>query len=310
MATKSIKTSLPDALQKGNPQKGQSKLRSDVKALYESLSGYERVTAIIERIQRYAVEARGKTMNRDFGRLADHEEAEIKNKIRGELRLCVAALISDAHREFVVRCHARGLSTSDAVRELILGDDTINRLAQEDAMGAKALRENLIHRLSYLKPGTARWPEAKYGALWRETRERHRQAISDIPFTSQVEQVALLAKHAERINRELDNGEHSAKDLQLLTNSLTKTMDSLRRLSAVENPMPQNLSGVQLVGVLERLTLALKTPGHQTLGRETEELVAILERLTLALKAPEQKVIGNGTKALPVETNNGAAETE
>ena len=125
-----------------------------------------------------------------------------------------------------------------------------------------------------------------------------------------MEQAAVLAKHADRINRELDNGEHSAKDLQLLTNSLTKTMDSLRRLSAVENPMAENLSGAQLVGVLERLTLALNALEQQTLGGEAEDLVAVLERLTLALKAPEQKAIGNGTKALPVETNNGAAETE
>ena len=310
MATKKTKTSLRDTLQRDFPQKEQSELRSDVKALYERLSGYERVTAIIARIQRYAVEACGKTMNRDFGKLADHEEAEIKNTIRGELRLCVSALISDAHREFVVRCHARGLSTSDAVRELILGDNTINRLAQEDALGAKVLREILIHRLSYLKPGTARWPKAKYGALWRETRERHRQAMSDIPFTSQVEQAALLAKHAERINRELDNGTHSAKDLQLLTDSLIKTVKSLRRLSAVGDPMSENLSGAQLVGVLERLTVALKTPEQQILGGESEELVAILERLTLALKFPEQEVIGNGAKALPAETNDGAGETE
>lgn len=74
--------------------------------------------------------------------------------------------------------------------------------------------------------------------------------------------------------------------------------------------MAENLSGAQLVGVLERLTLAQNAPEQQTLGGEAEDLVAVLERLTLALKAPEQKVIGNGTKALPVETNNGAAEAE
>ena len=95
----------------------------------------------------------------------------------------------------------------------------------------------------------ARWPEAKYGSVWREAREQYRQQMSDIPFTSQVEQVALLAKNAERINRALDNEKHTVKDLQLLTNSLTKTLESLRKLSTVEEPKPASVSAPQLVGV-------------------------------------------------------------
>ena len=96
-------------------------------------------------------------------------------------------------------------------------------------MGGSALREMLVHRLAYLKPGSARWPEKKYGSLWREEREEYRQAVRDIPFTSQVEQVALLAKLAERINHELDRKVHSVKDLQMLTHSLAKTVESLRK---------------------------------------------------------------------------------
>ena len=186
----------------------------------------------------------------------------------------------------------------------------MNRLGLEDALGWKKLKEILVHRLSYLKPGTARWPEGKYGELWRETREKHRQAVSDIPFTSPEEQIAVLAKHADRINSELESKTHSAKDLQLLTNSLTKTTESLRRLSVAEQPIPVNFSGTQIVGVLERLTLALKAPGKQMIGGEAEELLSVLERLTLALKAPGQKGDGNGRKALPADTNNGAGGTE
>ena len=179
------------------------------------------------------------------------------------------------------------------VSALIVADKTINRLAQDDAVGMDTVKKILTHRLAYLKPGSARWPEQKYGSVWREEREQHRQVISDIPFTSPVEQVALLAKHAERINSELDNQTHSVQDLQLLTNSLTKTMETLRKLSAVEEPMPVDLSGLQLVGVLERLTLALKVP------EEKAELVGMLEQLTLALKAPKQEADGSETKALP-----------
>ena len=176
----------------------------------------------------------------------------------------------------------------------------MNRLARDDAAGGDAVKKILTHRLAYLKPGSARWPEKKYGSVWREERKQHRQMISDIPFTSPVEQVALLAKHVERINSELDNQTHSVQDLQLLTNSLTKTMETLRKLSAVEEPMPVNLSGPQLVAVLERLTLALKAPDLEVIGGEAQELVGVLERLTLALKAPEQEADGGGVKALPV----------
>ena len=172
------------------------------------------------------------------------------------------------------------------------------------------LRTILIHRLSYLKPGTARWPEAKYGAVWREAREEYRQQVSDIPFTSQVEQAALLAKNAERINRALDDEKHSVKDVQMLTNSLTKTLESLRKLSAVEAASPAILSGPQLIGVLERLTFALRTPAQNQLGGEAKELVGVLEGLTLALKSPKREGTGNGVKALPSEggADDGKAE--
>ena len=299
MATKKQKTSLQDMLRRDLVGKGAAELDSDLRALFDTLEGDELLAAVIARVQRYAVEASGKTVDRDFSQLDPYDADEIKEHIREKLIRPIATFISDEHREFVVRRHARGLSTSDAVSALIVADKTMNRLARDDAMGAKELRKFLVHRLAYLKPGSARWPEKKYGSVWREEREQHRQVVIDIPFTSRVEQVALLAKHAARINNELDNQTHSVQDLQLLTNSLTKTMESLRKLSAVEEPMPVNLSGPQLVAVLERLTLALKAPEQISIGGEAVELVGVLEQLTLALKAPEQMADGNEVKALP-----------
>ena len=310
MATQKRKTSLQDALRGDSAPKGTAELRSDLKGLFDTLSGYELVDAVIGRVQRYVVEASGKTVDRDFGRMELYKADEIKETIRDELGWHISSFISDVHREFIVRCHARGLSTSAAIMELIKTDEMINRLAQEDAMGWNELRETLIPRLAYLKPGSARWPEKKYGSAWRKAREEYKQAVSDIPLTSRVEQVALLAKHAERINYELDNRIHSVKALQMLTNSLVKTVESLRKLSAVEQPMPANLSAPQLVGVLERLTLALRAPEQKAIGGGAEELVGVLERLTLALRAPEQKVIGSGAEALPAEAGGDVGEPE
>ena len=310
MATKKPNTSLQNALQGRMIGEGRPELKSDIKKLFDTLDGEERVEAVIERVQRYSVEAAGETVDSNFHLMGKHLADEIKKIIRQELIPYASSFISDAHRELVVRCHARGLSTADAVGELIKQDDTMNRLAREDALGLEYLRTILIHRLSYLKPGSARWPEAKYGAVWREAREEYRRQVRDIPFTSQVEQVALLAKNAERISRALDKEEHSPKEFQMLTNALTKTLESLRKLSAVEQPMPVSLSGPQLVGVLERLTLALNAPEQLELGGEVKELVAILERLALALKAPQRESTGIGVKALPADAgvDQGKAE--
>ena len=310
MATKKRKTSLQDALREDLVGKGVVELDSDLRALFKTLEGDELLDAVIARVQRYAVEASGKTVDRDFSRLDSYEADEIKAHIREELRSCILDFISDEHREFVVRRHARGLSTSDAVLALTRTDKMLHRLAQEDAVGVDGVKKILTHRLAYLKPGSTRWPEQKYGSVWREEREQHRQVISDIPFTSPVEQVALLAKHAERISNALDNQTHSVQDLQLLTNSLTKTMETLRKLSVVEEPMPVNLSGPQLVAVLERLTLALKAPEQEAIGGETTELVGVLEQLTLALKSPEQKADGGETKALPAGTAGEGEKSE
>ena len=310
MAAKTPNTSLQDAVQGRAAGKGQLELRSAIKKLLNTLDGDERVEAVIERVQQYSAEAAGKSLDSNFLRLGEPLANEIKKLIRQELIPHVSSFISDANRELVVRCHARGLSTADAVGELIKQDDTMNRLAREDALGLEYLRTILIHRLSYLKPGSARWPEAKYGAVWREAREEYRQQVRDIPFTSQVEQVALLAKNAERISRALDKEEHSPKEFQMLTNALTKTLESLRKLSAVEQPIPVSLSGPQVVGVLERLTLALNAPEQLELGGEAKELVGVLERLALALKAPQRESTGNGVKVLPKQTGEDEVNVE
>ena len=313
MSRQNSKISLQDALQGYFPKRGIAELDSDLEGLFDALSGCELAEAVIERVQRYARDTvpGDEDMDDDFGWLELYGTDELREVIRDELRQYISSFISDRHREFIVRCHARGLSTSDAVWELMKTDDTMNRLAQKDAMGGSALREMLVHRLAYLKPGSARWPEKKYGSVWREEQEEYRQALSDLPFTSQVEQVALLAKLAERINDELDNKVHSVKDLQSLTHSLAKTVESLWKLSVVdEQQIPVNLSAPQLVGVLERLTLALTVPGQTAIGGEAAALVSVLERLTLALKAPEQPANGNETKALPGEEGDNDDQPE
>ena len=311
MATQEGKTSFQKRVLGEFAAKGDAKLKSDLDGLFDTLSGSELVEAVIERVQRYAVETSGKKVDDDFGKIRDYEVESIQKRIRSVLQKHVSSFISDEHRAFIVRCHALNFSTAKAVEELIGEDETLSRLAQDDAMQTKELREVLIHRLSYLKPDSPRWSEKKYGAVWREAREEYKEALRDIPLTSQTEQVALLAKQADRLDKLIgrvwdSGGQIEAKDVQRLFDTLTKTVLNLQKLSKVDEKQipvhlstPLQLSAPQLVGVLERITLALKSPQQQIDGNEAEEIVGVLEHLTLALKAPTQQTEGNEAKALP-----------
>lgn len=276
------------------------KVRADLKDLFATLDGDELLETVIERIQRYAIETFSESQSENFERYkSPHLLGTIRETFSEEFTEWISNFISDAHREFIVRCHARGLPTAEAVSTLMQEDKTLKRLAQPDVMGTPNLRRALVTRLAYLKPGTARWPEGKYGAIWREAREQHKHDIRDIPLASAMEQVAVLAKHADYINEVLEDSNHSVNDVQVLTEALIKTVEALQKLSATEQQVPPNLSGAQLITVLERLTLTLDTPEQFAQVGNTEALVTVLERLTIALKSANQKAITGKTENVP-----------
>ncbi len=279
-------------------------VRSDLKDLFDTLKGDELLEAVIERLQQYAIEELHEEARANFRQYKRLDTlGAIRETISEELTGWISHFISDAHREFIVHCHARGLPTAEAVWTLVEEDKTLSRLAQPDVMGTSTLRRVLVTRLAYLKPGTARWPEKKYGALWREGREQHKRDIRDAPLTSSMEQSALLAKHADHINELLYEKNHDVKDIQALTDSLIKTVEALQKLSAVEQQVPPNDSRTQLVAVLERLTLALDTPEPFALEGNTEPLLEVLERLTLALKSSDHKAITDKIESVPTDTD-------
>lgn len=311
MAEKTGKPTLQDLLLERSVTEESSKLESDLKGLFDTLSGLKLAESVIARVHRYVEAQEELTPDGDeiaYG-LTKYTREAIEEEIRSVLGRYVSSFLTEAHRERIVRCHARGLSTSEAVYELMCEDSTINRLARDDAMGVKALRAQLVPRLAYLKPGSVRWPEKKYGSVWREEREQYTRELSHIPLTSQGEQAALLAKHVERIETAL-SGNLPVKDFLALTNSLVKTLESLNKLSAAEPRAPVELSSSQLVGVLERLTLALQTPGQEVLSGDKEVLVGVLERLTFALKAPEQQAEGSSASALPAPGDDAGGVSE
>lgn len=288
-------------------------LNLDIERLVNTLKGVELIDAVIYRCQIHYVEALGMNVDDDFSKLPPVERYDILSAAHKVLTSNLSFFISDQHRCFIVRHHATGRPTAEAVEELIEEDDIMHRLAQKDAIGYKVLREKLIHGLSYLKPTNPRWSIKKYQAVWSEARHEYTQAMADIPLSSRQEQVALMAKNAKRIDEELDKGGMNYKDYVGLSNELRKTMVSLQKMTPEDDPQtPINLSDPQWVAVIERLTVALEVPDQQIIEGNTAEVVGLLEQLTLALKVPAHQAEGNETKALPPakdsDDNNTAGE--
>lgn len=266
-----------------------AKARANRNELFTTLEGDELVEAVIRSIQDFIAEQWVETADTNLEDIDVETIKHIKIEIREELTEVIAQFISDEHREVIVRCHARGLSTAEAVATLIAENSIMKRLAQRDAIGEKKLKELLISRLAYLKPGTARWPEKKYGSVWREERQLYTQEINNTPFSTPAERIALLASHAERVNHTLNNKEHSVNDLQSLTQSLTKTLESLEKLSPTDQKPSTNLPTPQLASILERFTIALEAFQQIAYSRDPNAIVEVMEKFTLAMQPPAQQ---------------------
>lgn len=311
--TKKRPTPFQDALfEKDFPEKeAYWEFQAELQQLFNTLTGDELLSSVMERVHRFACEEFEWSIDMNFEGTAVDAIETAGDRIREVLMGWISGFITGEHRVFVIRCHARGLPTADAVSALIREDRTMNRLAEKDAIGEKELHDLLISRLAYLKPGTARWPEKKYGNLWREAREAYKREIRGLPLISPVEQIALLAKHAGRLSSALDKKRYSVQDLQILTNSLTKTVESLQKLSAIEKQVAANLSVPQFMMVLERLTLALEAPGQGiALPGDTDSLIEGLERLVLALKSSDHKAIGGETESVLADSDTEDDDSE
>ncbi|MDE0681573.1 MAG: hypothetical protein OXI63_01540, partial [Candidatus Poribacteria bacterium] len=161
--------------------------RENLNALFNALEGDELVESVIHNVHRYIFALFGWTTDTGFDNICRDDAEMLQDTVCEELTEVIARFISDEHREAIVRYHARGLSTTEAIATLIVEDSIMNRLAQPDALGEQKLKDLLIPRLAYLKPGTTRWPEKKYGAVWREERQQYTEEISSTPFSTPAE---------------------------------------------------------------------------------------------------------------------------
>ncbi len=127
---------------------------------------------------------------------------------------CAMLPITDTHREFIVAFHARGLSTEMALASMVHNFPEFEYLVQyvdlekwengisvemSDSSGPiPPLFDRWKSAFSYLRPTHSRWPEKKYGALWRETKEVYEKARMVEFRTTKASMVANLAEAVEK----------------------------------------------------------------------------------------------------------------
>ena len=136
--------------------------------------------------------------------------------------------LTDSLREVAVRGHARGMSTTAVINDLIFEDKDLSPFAvwkHDNICGAKYLREYLHPQLVYLKASNPRFPK-KYRAAWADERERFTQALTGIPMSTAVEQVQALSDHYAKLVEAYDAAE-DVKDKVSLSNAIVKTVAGL-----------------------------------------------------------------------------------
>ena len=143
MAEKRLGASLLAELRGESTSKAYVEFRTDVSEIIDTYSGYELVDAVIERVQRYAMEEYERLIELGVDERNPDLIDGFRSRITIELSVRLSHFITDAHREFVVCAHARGLTTSAAVLELIDEDEAMNRLVDRDALGRMELQRLL-----------------------------------------------------------------------------------------------------------------------------------------------------------------------
>ena len=255
------------------------KYDEDLAALRQLPSSEEVSVQIIDRVMAYCVSHEGVMMCEDVP--MDHNV--VNEMIAEKLLEMLTYFLTDAHRIAMVRYHAQGLTTAAAVSALVEVDPVINKLA--NAMNWQELRPELIHRFAYLKPGSGRWPEKKYGDVWRESRAAYQAELRDIPLSSTAEQVKVLSEHVQQVMGELTK-ELPFKTYIPLMNTLVKLVNSLHKLTGASRPHPKMPEVLIMLPTAEQLSLL--PPEQRALLGDPDAFLSRLEQSLSERSCPEQ----------------------
>ena len=179
-----------------------------------------------------------KVMDAFVGKQFDFQE-DCRDWMDDLLRPFYPKCLTDSLREVAVRGHARGMSTTVVINDLIFEDEDLSPFAvwkHDNVCGAEYLRTYLHPQLVYLKASSPRFPK-KYRAAWVDERERFQQALTGVPMSTAVEQVQALSDHYEKLVEARDAAE-DVKDVVALSNAIVKTVAGLYTLT--RDPFYQN----------------------------------------------------------------------
>ena len=112
--------------------------------------------------------------------------------------------ITDAHREFVVRCHARGHTTAFAVTQLLdlpemapLRNVLRSMHITDDAM------KMYVNRLAYLRPTHVSFPE-KYKVVWADEKRVMRGTLAPIPLRDADARIEVLSQNISMLTHQME----------------------------------------------------------------------------------------------------------
>ena len=207
-------------------------LPSNITTLFEVQFPYINIDKFVTAVQEYAITNILSIFDIETIDESDEETIEIiQSLVRDILTKYITKFIEDQMRKRVVQYHAQGCTTTEVVNNFIDDHPSMRRLAKDDALGIQKLRRLLVQRLAYLKPGHPSWPEEKYGSLWREARNTKIEETTNLTLTNSAEQVSVLVDNVKQMQSALENEDISPRDIQLITNSITRTIQALNKIT-------------------------------------------------------------------------------
>ena len=171
----------------------------------------------------------------------------------------LAKCLTDDFRRLVIRYHAQGLPTTNAI-EWILLDESMEHvtpfwvLRHSDVCRYENIKSFLVSRVSYLKPTHPRWPEKKFGDFWGSERAGYVDQIKNIPLTHPAEQLQKLSEHYADLETEYENAKR-ATDKERFHKCILRTLAAIYQISRDPSIKSQSHALTQ-----ENRTSALQQP--------------------------------------------------
>ncbi|MCG9126615.1 hypothetical protein JT359_03335 [Candidatus Poribacteria bacterium] len=211
------------------------KIPYEIEKMFQIQYPYRIVDKFVSAVQEYVISSILSLLKIDTIDESDEETIQlIQNLICDILTKNIAKFICNEIRKRVVQYHAMGCTTTEIVNILIEDHPAMRRLAKEDALGIQKLRRLLVQRLAYLKPGHPRWPEEKFGELWRRIRDEKNKDSKDIPLSTTGEQVNILVENVRKMQTALEKEDITPREIYLISNSITKTIQTLNKIKLSE----------------------------------------------------------------------------